>query len=206
MILEKLTVGSLEVNVYILGSDQTGEAIVIDPGAEGDRILNQLSKLDLELKYIINTHGHYDHIGANQKLLDESEAKLLIYTDEAEYLTTPQLNLSSLSMNGAIEGPAADRLLTAGEQIKCGEWELEVIHTPGHTPGGISLVGNGKLFAGDTLFAQGVGRTDFPGGSKEKLMESIQNKLLPLDDDLEVHPGHGPSGQLGAIKRSNPFL
>ncbi|ADL12260.1 MBL fold metallo-hydrolase [Acetohalobium arabaticum] len=206
MIVKKIPVGSLGANCYMLGDEESGKAIVIDPGAEGAKILDLVNELSLELKYIVNTHGHYDHIGANQFLLQKSQSKLLIHQDDSEFLVDPKKNLSSLSISGKIEGPKADRLLTEGDEISCGKWELEVIHTPGHTPGGITLLGNGKLFVGDTIFARGVGRTDFPYGSKEVLMESIQEKLLPLADELEVFPGHGPKGKLGEIKASNPFL
>lgn len=205
MILERLQVGSLDTNCYILGDEDTGEAMVIDPGAEGEKILDLLNKLDLEIKYIINTHGHHDHIGANEFLMENSEAELLIHRDDAEHLVNPEYNLSFFSQEN-ITGPEADRCLVEGEQVECGVWDLEVLHTPGHTPGGIILLGNGKLFAGDTLFAMGVGRTDFPNGSRQKLMNSIQEKIIPLTDDLEVYPGHGPTGGLGEIKASNPFL
>lgn len=206
MIVKNIPVGSLDTNCYILGDEESGEAIVIDPGAEGEKILDLVNKLSLELKYIVNTHGHHDHIGANQFLLQNSQAILLIHQDDSEFLVDPKKNLSSLSVLGEIEGPKADRLLTEGDEISCGKWELEVIHTPGHTPGGITLLGNDRLFVGDTIFARGIGRTDLPHGSKEALMESIQEKLLPLVDRLEVLPGHGPKGKLGEIKATNPFL
>lgn len=206
MILKKISVGSLGANCYILGDEKSGKSLIIDPGAEGERILDLVNELNLEIKYIINTHGHHDHISANQLLLENSQAELMIHQDDSEFLVDPQKNLSSFSPLGELEGPEADRLLTEGDEITCGDWKLEVIHTPGHTPGGITLIGNGKLFVGDTIFSRGVGRTDFPSGSKEVLLESIQDKLLPLADDLEVFPGHGSKGKLGKIKESNPFL
>ncbi|MCK8825230.1 MBL fold metallo-hydrolase [Fuchsiella alkaliacetigena] len=205
MILERIAVSSLETNCYILGDEELGQCIVIDPGAQGEQILDKVAELNLEIKYVLNTHAHHDHIGANEVLLENSEAELLIHQADAEALVSPELNLSFLRPQESIEGPAADRELAAGDIVECGEWSLEVIHTPGHTPGGITLVGNGKLFTGDTLFAMGVGRTDFPQGSREQLQASIQ-KLLELDSDLEVYPGHGPTGRLGGIIKSNPFL
>jgi len=206
MILRELKVSSLDTNCYILGDEEVGEAIVIDPGDDGEEIMNLLDGLNLDLKYILDTHGHHDHISANRYLAENSDAELLIHEADAEYLTNPRYNLSFFHKSDAIEGPAADRLLVEGDRVKCGEWDLEVIHTPGHTPGGIVLLGNGKLFSGDTLFSMGVGRTDLPNGSREDLMASIEEKLMSLDDDLEVYPGHGPSGKLGEIKAVNPFL
>ncbi|MBM7623226.1 MBL fold metallo-hydrolase [Sporohalobacter salinus] len=206
MVLKKISVGSLGTNCYILGDKKVGEALVIDPGAEGEKILDLINELDLELNYIVNTHGHHDHIGANQFLLENSQAELMIHQDDSEFLVDPQKNLSSSTLLGEVEEPKADRLLTEGDEVICGQWELEVIHTPGHTPGGISLLGNDKLFVGDTIFAMGVGRTDFSHGSKKVLMDSIQEKLLLLDDGLEVFPGHGPNGKLGEIKEENPYL
>lgn len=205
MILERLQLGELKTNCYVLGDEAQGKAIVIDPGAKGEKILNLLDELELEIEYIINTHGHHDHIGANKFLLENSEAKLLIHQDDAEALVNPEQNLSFFS-NKEIDGPKADECLVEGDQIECGTWSLEVLHTPGHTPGGITLLGNGKLFTGDTLFTMGVGRTDFPNASQKKLMNSIQQKLMPLSDELEVYPGHGPTGKLGKIKATNQFL
>ncbi|SJZ72534.1 MBL fold metallo-hydrolase [Selenihalanaerobacter shriftii] len=206
MILKELGVGQLDTNCYILGDEETGQAIVIDPGAEGKRILSILDKNDLKIKYIVNTHGHHDHIGANGFLLENNDAELFIHSADAEYLTNSKYNLSFYHKSTPIEGPEADRLLSEGDQIKCGEWNLKVIHTPGHTPGGILLKGNGKLFSGDTIFTMGIGRTDLPNASTEQIKKSIQEKILTIEENLEVYPGHGPHGMLEEIKSVNPYL
>jgi glyoxylase-like metal-dependent hydrolase (beta-lactamase superfamily II) len=204
-----LQVGDLATNAYLLGNEDSKEAIVIDPGGDGERILGLLNELNLELKYVVNTHGHYDHIAANAFLLDNSEADLLIHEDDAELLINPEYNLSaynSITTDDPYTEPTADRKLVEGDQIECGKWSLKVIHTPGHTPGGMVLVGNGKLFAGDTIFAMGIGRTDLPKGSQEVLLNSLEEKIVPLAGDLEVYPGHGPTGKLDEIRNANPYL
>ncbi len=210
MILLGMEVGSLGTNCYIIGCEETLEAAVIDPGGDAGRILSELSRHNLKLSKIINTHGHVDHIGGNRKLKEESQAELIIHTADASMLTSSGRNLSLLS-GFAITGPAADRTVKEGDQIKVGNTvTLDVLETPGHTPGGISLkldVGEKVLiFVGDTLFNGSIGRTDFPGGSYRQLIESIQQKLMVLPDDTEVYPGHGPGTTVGFEKAHNPFL
>ena len=210
MILLGMEVGQLGTNCYIIGCEETLEAAVIDPGGDAGRILGELSRHNLKLSKIINTHGHVDHIGGNRKLKEESQAELIIHTADASMLTSSGRNLSLLS-GLAITGPAADRTVKEGDQIKVGNTvTLEVIETPGHTPGGISLkldMGEKVLiFVGDTLFNGSIGRTDFPGGSYRQLIESIQQKLMVFPDDTEVYPGHGPGTTVGFEKAQNPFL
>ncbi len=207
MFIKRLSVGQLTANCYIVADESSKEAVVIDPGAEGDRILSVINENDLEVKYVFNTHGHIDHIAANSDLLEETNAQLLIHKDDAEFLQNPELNLASF-IGGAgseIELPQADKLLEDGDKIKCGDLVFEIIHTPGHTPGGICLKVNNLLFSGDTLFSLGIGRTDFPLGSQQKLKESI-NKIVILEDDVEVYPGHGERATLAQIKRKNPYI
>lgn len=210
MILLGMEVGQLGTNCYIIGCEETLEAAVIDPGGDPGRIMGELSRHNLKLSKIINTHGHVDHIGGNRKLKEETQAELIIHTADASMLTSSGRNLSLLS-GFAINGPAADREVKEGDQIKVGNTvTLDVIETPGHTPGGISLkldVGEKALiFVGDTLFNGSIGRTDFPGGSYRQLIDSIKQKLMIYPDDTEVYPGHGPGTTVGFEKAHNPFL
>ncbi len=210
MILLGMEVGQLGTNCYIIGCEETLEAAVIDPGGDPGRIMGELSRHNLKLSKIINTHGHVDHIGGNRKLKEETQAELIIHTADASMLTSSGRNLSLLS-GFAINGPAADREVKEGDQIKVGNTvTLDVIETPGHTPGGISLkldVGEKSLiFVGDTLFNGSIGRTDFPGGSYRQLIDSIKQKLMIHPDDTEVYPGHGPGTTVGFEKAHNPFL
>ncbi len=197
----KLAVGPMGSNCYIVGCGSSLEAVIIDPGAEGNRIKSLLEKHSLKGKYIINTHGHGDHIGANNAL----GLPVLIHKLDAGFLTDPVKNLSaSFFLN--ISSPRAARLLEDADVIEFGRLSLSVIHTPGHTPGSISLKMENAVFTGDTLFCGGVGRTDLPGGDEDKLLKSIDERLLVLDDDTIVYPGHGPDTTIGEEKRNNPFL
>lgn len=201
MILERIIVGPLEVNCYILGSG--GQAVVIDPGAEAEKIRRRLNKLKLKAAYIVNTHGHADHIAADACL----ECPIYIHRLDGQFLTDPQLNLSAmLGLPLLISRPV--NFLEHGQHLSVGAISLEVIHTPGHTPGGICLKGEGLdfVFTGDTLFAQGVGRTDIPEASEKDLLNSIRQRLFTLPDALKIYPGHGPSSTIGAEKKNNPFL
>lgn len=205
MLLHILGVGQLGTNCYILGCEETKEALVIDPGAEASRILQWLDDKGLKAKYIVNTHGHIDHIGANDEIREATGAKLLIHREDAEMLVDPKKNLS-VFVGPAISLKAADETLEHGDSIKVGNIKLEVMHTPGHSLGGISLKFDGVLFSGDTLFAEGVGRSDFPGGCHETLLASIKRELFTLPDETKVYPGHGPSTTIGYEKENNPFF
>ncbi len=205
MIIKTLAVGPIMANCFILGCEETLEAAVIDPGDEADRILFALAESNLTTKLIINTHGHFDHVGANKRLNEVTGAPILIHP-----LDTPML--SQLANSAAAWGmkadnsPAPDRELQDGDNVTFGKMTLKVLHTPGHTPGGISLYTDNEVFVGDTLFAGSIGRTDFPGGSFETLRESIQQKLFKLSDDLKVYPGHNQATTIGVEKRNNPFV
>jgi glyoxylase-like metal-dependent hydrolase (beta-lactamase superfamily II) len=207
MFLEKLVVGVLETNCYLIGCKKTKMAAVIDPGGEEkvDLILDILEKNNFSLKYIINTHGHIDHIDGNNLLKAKTKALLLIHRLDADMLVDANKNLSSF-MGKEIYSPSADKLLEEGDEISLGTLNLIVIHTPGHTPGGISLVLNNIVFTGDTLFAGGIGRTDLPGGSYQDLIKSIIEKLLILGDDKIIYPGHGPDSTIGEERRTNPYI
>jgi hydroxyacylglutathione hydrolase len=205
LIIESLTVGPIQANCYILGCEETREAVVIDPGGEADRILMTLARSNLKLRYIINTHGHFDHVGANKRLKDSTGAPVLIHRLDAPMLD--QLSASAASWGlSAEDSPAPDRLLEEGDTVVFGTITLTVLHTPGHTPGGISLFTDGCVFVGDTLFAGSVGRTDFPGGNAATLKQNIQSKLFSLADDVIVYPGHMEPTTVGKERRTNPFV
>jgi len=205
LIIKKLEVGPIMANCFILGCESTKEAAVIDPGDDADRILMELAKSELNVKYLINTHGHFDHVGANKKMKEVTGAQLAIHPDDAPMLNELSHSASMFGLS-ADNSPPADILLKDGYEISFGEITLTVIHTPGHSKGGVSLYTKGHLFAGDTLFAGSIGRTDLPGGDYDTLISSIRNNLLSLDDKTIVYTGHGPETTIGNEKRSNPFL
>jgi glyoxylase-like metal-dependent hydrolase (beta-lactamase superfamily II) len=205
MIIKKLAVGPIMANCFIVGCKQTREAAVIDPGDEADRILLALAESKLTVKQIINTHGHFDHVGANQRMKAATGAPILIHALDAPMLSMLARTAAAWGMS-AENSPPPDRFLSEGDTVEVGSIRFSVIHTPGHTPGGISLLADGRLFVGDTLFAGSVGRTDFPGGDFEALKSSIQKKLFTLGDEVQVFTGHGPETTIGEEKRHNPFV
>jgi glyoxylase-like metal-dependent hydrolase (beta-lactamase superfamily II) len=207
MIFETVVVGQLGVNCYILGSPQSKEGIVVDPGAEPEKILAAVNRLGLRITHVINTHGHFDHIGGNRRLLEATGATLLIHEADVPFLTRAAATASAYGLS-ADDSPAPQQFLTDGEEITSGTIRIKVLHTPGHTPGGCSLyvAQAGIVFTGDTLFADSVGRTDFPGSSHEALVAGIRAKLFTLPDETVVFPGHGPRTTIGREKRHNPYL
>lgn len=205
MIIKDLTVGPIMANCFILGCETTKEAAVIDPGDESNRILMALAGLKLKVKYIINTHGHFDHVGANRKMKDATGADILIHSLDVPMLGHLSASASAWGLH-ADDSPPPDRTVKDGDEIKIGNIILKVIHTPGHTPGGISLYSDGCVFVGDTLFAGSIGRTDFPGGDFDTLISSIRKKLFILGDEVRVFTGHGTETTIGDEKRLNPFV
>lgn len=204
MQVERLQVGPMEVNCYVAFGTESKEAVVIDPGADADRILQVIEDKQLTVQSVINTHGHVDHIGANQEVIEATGAELLIHKADAEFLTDPELNFST-QLGREVISPTADSLLEEGSTVATSDFKLEVIHTPGHTPGGICLQGEEILFTGDTLFAMGIGRSDFPYASREELRNSL-DKLMQLTGNLQVYPGHGPLSTLEKVKKKNMYL
>jgi glyoxylase-like metal-dependent hydrolase (beta-lactamase superfamily II) len=205
VLLKKIVVGDFETNCYVLGCATTREGVVIDPGGDPDAILHAIQDMNLRIEMIVNTHGHADHIRANRDIKSATGAELLIHERDSCMLQDPVMNLSAVFSSPVIS-PPADRFLREGEMVKIGNILLDVVHTPGHTEGGISLVGTGIAFSGDTLFAGSVGRTDFPGGSFDLLVESIRTKLICLPATTMVLAGHGPNTTIGDERKNNPFL
>jgi len=205
LIIKELAVGPIMANCFIVGCEETKAAAVIDPGDDADKILMVLAESGLKVDCIINTHGHFDHVGANSRMKEVTGADILIHPLDEPML----LNLSAMAsaMGMKVENsPPADRTLEDGDAVTFGNITLSVLHTPGHTPGGISLFTEGHVFVGDTLFAGSVGRTDFPGGDFATLKNSIRTKLFALDDDVVVYPGHMGRTTIGTEKQSNPFV
>jgi len=202
MIISKtFAIGTLQANCYLVYDTNSKEGFLIDPGVFDEGIKKEIETLGIKIKAIINTHGHSDHIAGNKKF----GYPVLIHKNDSSFLGNPAKNLSLFTGTFSIS-PQAHGLLVDGEAIKASEIELKVIHTPGHTPGGISLKVGDKVFTGDTLFRENVGRTDLPGGSQEDLLRSIRERLLTLPDDTEVFPGHGPSSTIGHERKHNPYL
>jgi len=207
LIIKELAVGPIMANCFILGCEEKKEAAVIDPGDETDRILDALLESNLSAKTIINTHGHFDHVGGNRKLKEITGAYILIHPLDVPMLSKLSASAAAWGMS-AEDSPEPDRTIEEDDTIAIGTITLKVIHTPGHTKGGISLYTDGVLFVGDTLFAGSIGRTDFPGGDYDTLIDSIQKKLFPIGDDVRVLSGHGPETTIGREKhkRNNPFV
>ncbi|MFA7463725.1 MAG: MBL fold metallo-hydrolase [Syntrophales bacterium] len=207
-LIRQLQVGRMAIFAYIVGDKNSGEALLIDPAAETDRILAECAKNGLSVKYIVNTHGHVDHISGNADVKQKTGAGIVVHEKDADMLTsTPGM---ILKMFGAKASPPADLTVKDGDSISAGGISLQVLHTPGHTPGGMCLYTPGYVFTGDTLFVGGVGRTDLPGGSWRVLSDSIRTKLLVLPEATVVLPGHnyGYSAQstIGKEKAGNQFL
>ena len=196
--IKRIVVGPLETNCYIFTDPVSKEAVLIDPGSDGDgTIKSEVESKALKLKCIINTHGHGDHISSNKKF----NLPIYIHKLDADFLGSSELNLSA-TFGLTIKSPPASRLLEEGDVIEVGDFTLKVIHTPGHTPGSVSLLTDGAVFTGDTLFMGGMGRTDFSYGSEEQLIDSIKNKLLTLNENTVIYPGHGPSSTIGREKKA----
>jgi glyoxylase-like metal-dependent hydrolase (beta-lactamase superfamily II) len=208
MIVKTLVVGPFASNCFIVGSEKTKEGMIIDPGADAKKILNTVHDLGLSIVMIVATHNHIDHVGALRPVKDATGAKYAVHeADSKEAMPAMFGRMMGLMLGSSLKAPPKpDMLLRDGDVIEVGELKFQVIHTPGHSPGGISLLGDGVVFSGDTLFNLGIGRTDIPGGDYAKLMDSIITKLMVLPDSTVVYPGHGPETTIGTERKWNPFL
>lgn len=187
--LKKLIVGAYQANCYVLGCKSSGEGAVIDPGDEVSRILREIAGSGLTIRAILITHGHIDHIGGAAELRRVTKAPVMIH-----------------GLDRAALNPGPDALLVDGQKIRVGTYPISVIHTPGHSPGGVCFHAPGAVFTGDTLFAGSIGRTDFQGGDYNLLIQGVREKIFPLGDALRVYPGHGPATTIGRERATNPFF
>lgn len=203
MIIECLPTGMFQSNTYIIG--QGGEGIVIDAGAQADEIYEKVQTLSLNIKYIILTHGHIDHICSIDELKDKMTAKVLIHREDAECLANPRYN-ASVFFGESLSYGRADKLVEEGDILEAGGLKIEIIHSPGHTPGCICVKVEENVFTGDTLFKLGIGRTDLEHGSYEDIINSINDKLMKLSDNVRVYPGHGEPTTIGYERANNPYV
>ena len=208
MVLEQYEVGNFAVFAYLVGDAENGKGLIIDPADETEMLINEAEKFGLEITYIVNTHSHVDHIMGNAAMKRRTGAKIIVHEAEEEWMVHTPSHM--LDMFGAEPSPPADMTVKEGDSITLGRASLRVIHTPGHSPGGISLHGDGVIFTGDTLFVGSVGRTDFPYASWEQLGHSIRTKLYTLPENTIVYPGHNygfsPSSTIGEEMLNNQFV
>ncbi len=201
IIIKRLVVGSLSANCYIVGGEEAGEGMVIDPGGHAAEINQAITDSGLKISIIVLTHGHSDHIAALRDIQDRTGAEVAIHVEDADFLeTSSQFGISYRTPH------PPDRLLHEGDTIDIGGMSFTVLHTPGHTPGSICLLSGNKVFTGDTIFHKGIGTTLMPGSSRRQLLESIRTRLMALPDDTIVYPGHGRETTIGAERRDNPYV
>ena len=206
LLIHKLVLAPLATNAYLVGDDLRGECIVVDPASQGQRILDEMTRLRLRAKLILATHGHADHVGAVAFLKEATGALFAMHPRDVSLVNESGVMFGHGVIPGYRDPPTPDIELKEGDDIEVGEFTFRVLETPGHTPGGVSLYGHGVLLSGDTLFQEGIGRYDLPGGDGPRLLDSIRTRLLDLPDDTQVLPGHGPSTTIGWERRYNPFL
>ncbi|MCD7974787.1 MAG: MBL fold metallo-hydrolase [Phascolarctobacterium sp.] len=200
-----LEVGMLATNCYIAVNEKLKEGVILDPGADANAILKQVEKLGIKITAIFITHGHSDHIMALNEVREKTGACVYISREDADMLTKADRNLS-MFIGETIECAPAEKFYSDGDVIEEAGLKFDVLATPGHTKGGVCLKYGDIVFCGDTVFCESIGRIDFPGGSYLELLQSIRNKLLPLDDETKLLPGHGPATTVGWERRRNPFL
>ena len=205
LVLEHLMVGPLQSNCFILGDEESGEAVVIDPGGDGDIILDAVERRPWKIVAVLNTHAHFDHTAANAELVSRTGAPLMVPRGDAPHLEQAHMAAGLYGLV-AEKSPPANHLLDEGEVIKVGDEEIRVLSTPGHTVGGAAFVTSIGIFSGDALFSGSIGRTDLPGGDYGTLMRSIREKIMSLPDDTPVYPGHGPPTTVGRERTENIFL
>jgi glyoxylase-like metal-dependent hydrolase (beta-lactamase superfamily II) len=209
MIVKQMRVGPMDVFCYILGCEDTHKGLVIDPAGEEERILETARALGITVESVVNTHGHPDHTCGNRKIAEQTGARIFMHALDDRFFNTPQGQSMAMQM-GFTPSPSADVLLEDGDIISFGDKGLTVLHTPGHSPGGICLHVEDNLFTGDTLFVGAVGRTDLPGGSMETLLRSIKDRILSLPDETIIWPGHdyggSPTSTIALEKGHNPYI
>jgi glyoxylase-like metal-dependent hydrolase (beta-lactamase superfamily II) len=205
MLLHAFVTGPLETNTYLVGDRAAGEALVIDPGGDPGEILAFLARERLRCRSVVNTHGHFDHISGNRGLVSATGASLLAHEGDAPMFGKAATQARFFMLH-ADNSPQPDRFLRDHEEVRIGAVPLRVVHTPGHSPGSITLLAPGVAFCGDLVFHGSVGRTDLPGGSERVLLDSIRRHIMTLPDDTVLYPGHGPETTVGLEKRQNPFF
>ena len=205
MIVKNVVVGPLDVNCYILGCEDTKEAAIIDPGDDADVIIKTVDEEGLSPRFIINTHAHFDHVGGVKKVQEHFKIDFILHEGDQFLIESLDEQCTAFGLDH-VPKPEVNKSVKDGDKISLGQNVIQVIHTPGHTPGGVCYYVGNSIFVGDTLFAGSVGRTDFPFGSHDALIKSIKENLFPLGDDVIVYTGHGPSTTIGNEKRHNPFL
>lgn len=205
MFIDTVVVGPLQENSFVVACEETKEAVIIDPGAEADRIYRVVTFHGFTLKYVMNTHAHLDHIGGIAEIIEKTGVPFLLHKDDL-YLIEEIENDPLQAFIQVKAPPLPNRFFSDGERIPVGKLEFEVMHTPGHTPGSVCFLVENVLFSGDTLFSNSIGRADLPGGNHKQLLASIREKLLPLDDNVRVYSGHGTITTIGSERQFNPFF
>ena len=206
MIIEKCAVGGIATNCYIAADEASHEGVVIDPGAEPERILALIKERGIRVAALLFTHGHFDHVGAAADLHEALGAPIWCHRDDAGIALDAVAQAADFGARISRAPEKIDFYLEDGVPVKLGPLTFQVMHTPGHTPGGVTLILDKYAFTGDSLFRGGIGRSDFDGGDHASLLKSIKQKIYTLPDDTVVHPGHGPSSTIGYEKRNNPFV
>ncbi len=204
LIIKRLVVGHLSANCFIVGTRSAGEGMVIDPGGNEPDIIKAIAESSLDIKIIVLTHGHSDHIAALRDIQDRTGAPVAVHTEDADFLEGYGAFSSQFGISYKTPRPP-DRLLREGDEINIVGLSLTVVHTPGHTPGSICLLGENLIFTGDTIFRRGIGTTLMPGSSRRQLIDSIHRRVMVLPDETVIYPGHGRETTVGAERRDNPY-